>query len=190
MTVEEIFNQTVEHMLQGIMIHDELANYYDFLGLQGYKKCHEYHGMIETHSYRHIMHYYISRYNKFLPEPKVNPAGIIPSSWNGYTRQEVDSKTKQSAVKAGLEKWMNWEKSTKKFFEKMYKELMNIDEVAAAFEFQKLICDVDCELKKVEQYHLHKQAIGYDISSIVAEQKKKHKRYKEKLKCFYGNMEE
>lgn len=95
--------------------------------------------------------------------------------------EEVDSKTKQSAVKAGLEKWVNWEKSTKKFFEKMYKELMNIDEVAAAFEFQKLICDVDCELKKVEQYHLHKQAIGYDISSIIAEQKEKHKHYKKKL---------
>lgn len=189
MTIEEIFIKTVEHMLKGVMIHDELANYYDFLGLQGYKKCHEYHGMAETHNYRKIMHYYITRFNKFLPEPKVEPAGIIPASWNGYTRQQVDTKTKQSAVKAGLEKWISWEKETKLFYSNMYQELLNINEVSSALEFEKLICDVDCELKKAEQYQLNKIATNYDITNIISDQHKKHKKYKKQINCFYSNME-
>ena len=184
MTVEEIFTSMVQHILKGIMIHDELANYYDFLGLQGYKRCHEYHGMRETHGYRVIMHYYISRYNKFLPEPKVEPENIIPSSWNGYTRQQVDPKTKQSAVKTGLEKWVNWERETKQFYENMYQELMDINEIAAALKVKDLICEVDCELKKAEQYHLNKIATGYDMGDIIAEQHKKHKKYKKKIECF------
>jgi len=188
MTVEEIFKELIEHNLKGVMIHDELANYYDFLGLPGYKRCHEYHAMMETHSYRELMHYYISRYNKFLPEPKVEPDGIIPASWNGYTRQQVDMKTKQNAVKTGLEKWVNWEKETKGFYEMKYKELMEINEVAAALKVKDLICDVDCELKKAEQYHLNKVATGYNMEGIIAEQHKKHKKYKEKMKCFHYSL--
>ena len=63
----------------------------------------------------------------------------------------------------------------------MYKELLDMDEVAAAMKVQELICDVDCELKKAERYQLNKEAIGYDIVAIVEEQKCKHDKYKKKL---------
>ena len=45
MTIKEIYAQIAEHMIKGMMIHEQLANYYDFLGLKGYKRCHEYHYM-------------------------------------------------------------------------------------------------------------------------------------------------
>ena len=40
MTVEEIFKNLANHMIKGLILHSELANYYDFLNLTGYKKCH------------------------------------------------------------------------------------------------------------------------------------------------------
>ena len=43
MTIEEIFGRISQHMIRGMMTHDQLASYYDFLGLRGYKRCHEYH---------------------------------------------------------------------------------------------------------------------------------------------------
>jgi hypothetical protein len=43
MTVEEVFKSIAERQLQGLMMHEDLANYYDFLNLHGYKKCQEYH---------------------------------------------------------------------------------------------------------------------------------------------------
>jgi hypothetical protein len=36
MTVEEIFNKTATHMVNGLMYHDELAEAFAFLGLYGY----------------------------------------------------------------------------------------------------------------------------------------------------------
>ncbi len=184
MTVEEIFTKTINHILQGIMIHDEFANYYEFLGLEGYAKCHEYHGMLETKAYRKLMTYYITHYNKFIPEPKPTPAEIIPTSWAGYTRQDVDTKTRQSAVKLGLEKWVAHETQTKTLYQQMYKELIALGEIAAANYFNCLIKDVDEELASVVKYHLYKQSMGYDMSEIIAEQKHKYKHYKEKFcKC-------
>ena len=46
MTREEIFTSLLNHMVKGLMVHDQMANYYDFLGLEEYKDCHEKHYLI------------------------------------------------------------------------------------------------------------------------------------------------
>ena len=52
MTVEEIFSKVSAHMIKGMMIHDQLASYYDFLNLHGFKRCHDYHYNKEAKAYR------------------------------------------------------------------------------------------------------------------------------------------
>lgn len=37
MTVDEIFSQIAGHMVEGLMTHAQLADYYNFLGLRGYE---------------------------------------------------------------------------------------------------------------------------------------------------------
>ena len=77
--------------------------------------------------------------------------------------------------------WADWEKKTKKLYEESYKELMDIGEVASALFVKELICDVDCELKKVERYQLNKSATNYDMIIIIEEQHDKHEKYKKKI---------
>lgn len=169
-------------MIEGLMIHEELANYYDFLGLEGYKRCHEYHYIMETLNYRSLCRYFINHHNMLIPDTKVDTPDVIPESWYSHTRDDVDSATKKNAVKSGLVKWVTWERETKKLYEQMYKELMEIGEVASAMKIKEFICDVDCELKKAERYWLNKEAIGYDMVQIIDEQKRKHDKYKKKMK--------
>lgn len=99
MKTEEIFSTILTRMIKGLMVHEQFTNYYDFLGLQGYKRCHEYHYLEENQEYRKLIHYYIKKYNKLVPETSFDNPQIIPDSWYRYTRQEVDLKTKQQAVK-------------------------------------------------------------------------------------------
>ena len=186
MTVDEIFAEVSAHMIKGLMIHTQLADYYDFLGLQGYKRCHEYHALKESCSYRGINRYFINHYNKLVPEKEIENPDIIPENWYRYTRQDVDANTKRNAVKSGLEKWVEWEQDTKKFYEQMYVELMNLQEVSGALKMKELICDVDQELKKAQRYHLNKMATDYNINSIISEQGRKHKKYKKKLEKEIG----
>ena len=63
MTVEEIYADVAAHMIEGLMIHEQLANYYDFLGLGGYKRCHEYHYIEESVKYRGLYRYFINQKN-------------------------------------------------------------------------------------------------------------------------------
>ena len=158
MELKEIYSKIASHQIKGMMIHAQLADYYDFLGLQGYKRCHEYHYLKESCAYRGISRYFINHHNMLIPEEKIEDPEVIPESWFEHTRDDVDSATKKNAVKSGLTKWVEWERETKKLYEQMYQELMNIGEVASAFKIKELICDVDCELKKAERYWLNKEA--------------------------------
>ena len=182
MTVEEIYSELAAHMIKGMMFHEQLANYYDFLGLKGYKRCHEYHFMAETCGYRKLNRYFINHHNKLIPEKEVEDPEVIPDSWYKYDRQDVDASTKKNAVKNGLTRWVEWEKETKHLYEQSYRELMELNEVASACFIKCYIEDVDCELKRAERYQLNKMATGYDLIDIVMEQHEKHERYKDKVK--------
>lgn len=182
MVVEEIYAEISAHMIKGLMIHEQLANYYDFLGLKGYKKCHEYHYMDETCNHRKLCRYFMDHHNKLIPEAEINAPDIIPKSWFRYTRQEVDNTTKINAIKNGISVWIDWEKETKYLYERMYKNLIDIDEVASALEVKKFICDVDEELKYAEMKYLDLKAINYSLDIIIPCQYDIHKKYAEKMK--------
>lgn len=180
MKLTEIYSRLSEHMIQGMMIHEQLANYYDFLGLRGYKECHEYHFLHETMNYRCLCKYFINHHNMLIPSVRVDDPNVIPESWYSHNRQDVDSNTRKNAIKTGLSKWVEWERDTKKLYEDMYSELMEIDEVASACKIKCFIEDVDHELKKAELYQIDKEAINYDMTVIMGEQLPKKKYYKEK----------
>ena len=180
MELKEIYSGLSEHMIQGMMLHDQLANYYDFLGLKGYKRCHEYHFLAETLNYRSLNRYFINHHNMLIPETRFDNESVIPESWYNHVRSDVDMATKKNAVKTGLTKWVEWERKTKDYYQQMYIELLDMGEVASACKIKCFVKDVDKELKKAERYWLNKEAIGYDMSVIIEEQERKHKKYQKK----------
>lgn len=173
MTVEEIYSATSEHMLKGMMLHEQLADYYLFLGLCGYKRFHERQYKLESEGYRKLHRYFIEHHHKLIRRPAVSPDDIIPQSWYSHDRFDVDTSTVRKGVKEGLERWVAWERETKMVFEQMYDELVHIGEIASAMFFREYICDVDEELKTAENYWQEKKINDYSIESIMHDQSKR-----------------
>lgn len=171
MTIEEIFINLTNHMLEGVMIHEQFISYYKFLGLDGYSKCHEKHFKMESKEYRKVYCYYITTYNKLLPKNSFPQPDIIPDSWVQYTRQDVDVKTKRQAIQQGLDKWVKWERETYKFYQEIFSQLCELNAYNDANQIQELIDDVREELCNAEQYQLNKIATNYDMVEIINEQK-------------------
>ena len=184
MTVEEIFRDLSAHMVKGVMIHEQLADYYDFLNLHGYKRCHEYHSKCEMKYMRKLHRYFINHYNKLIEENPIENPDVIPSSWYRYKRDEVDVNTKRNAVKAGIEKWVAWETETKTLYEQAYIDLLDLGEVAAAKKIACYVCAVDRELKWAQRKHINLVTADYSISYILGEQDYLHDWYKDKMKHY------
>lgn len=182
MTVEQIFSKISAHMLQGLMFHEQTANYYDFLGLKGYKRMHEYHYFEESVAFRKLNRYFINNHCKLIEESEIEDPKVIPRNWYNYKRDDVDPNTKRNSIKTSMEAWKVWEAETLELYEKSYKELISIDEVATALFIKDLIYDVEHELKYVKRKILDLDTIEYDFSVIIPCQEELHELYRRKTR--------
>lgn len=172
MAVEEIFASLSQHMVQGIMFHENMVDYYNFLNLPGYAECHCYHAKAESSARRKLRAWFIRHCGKLVPYKTNSGQEDIPTAWYNYSRADVSPSDIRKAVKDGLERWVNWEKSTKQLYENSYSALINDGHIAAACFVRELVLDVAEELATAEQYLLNKKACDYDIGAILAEQEK------------------
>ncbi len=170
MAVAEIYAKINVHMIEGIMFHSQMAEYFAFLNLKEYEKLHKLHACHEFTTHSRWVSDYVCDYNKLLPEYSIENISIIPDSWRNHVKQDVDTATKQRAVKDGFEKWCDWEKQTKELYEKSYSELLALGEISAAHQVGNLIYEVAGELRIAERKLIDLAAVNYDMSVIVAEQ--------------------
>lgn len=182
MTVEEIFSQVAAHLIKGMMAHEQFANMYQFLGLDGCKCCHDYHFLAETLEYRKLLKFYINKYNKLIPESRVQDPNLIPDNWYKYTRQDIDASSKRTYVKNLLTEWHKWEEETYKFYHDMYKELEDLHEYMAADYIKCLMCCVEDEILDIEKKMLKLGSVEYSMTFIVGRQKHLQEKYQEKKK--------
>lgn len=182
MQVIDAFAKVSDHMIEGMMMHEQMADYYNFLGLGGFKRLHEYHFLCETISMRRIHRYVIDRRNRLLPVANAKHIDVIPVEWSNFTRQAVESETKSKAVETGMHEWCKWEHETKELYAKSVKDLYDAGQVAAAHMIRELVRDVDDECKYADRLARELGAVDYDMQVIMPMQHELHEKYGKKLR--------
>lgn len=159
-----IFNELIDHVLEGVMFHHDTANLMAFLGCKEKMKEHREHEDNELCNLRCLEKYCITHLD-CLPKSEgiKRYEEVIPASWIGASRFDVSNNDRKGKVKDVYQKWRKWETGTKEFFSKKYEELIKLGAVASAEKISKFICDVDHELKKLEQEYLKLSANDWEI---------------------------
>ena len=184
--MDENFKILAAHFIKGMMVHDQMASYYDFLGLRGYKKMHEFQYYKDSITYRKIQRYFINVYGRLVPEERVEDPQLIPEGWRGYKKEEVDANTKRNAVESGMKKWISWETDTKIKLQDAIKRLQDAGQIADAEFVKCILMDVTHELKCAERKLVDLISTNYDMVSIVESQTEIHDCYKKKMKELRG----
>ena len=144
--MEDVFARLKARMLEGMVFHDEMSRYYDFLGMSDMREKHRCHYADETEGYIKLCEYYIYHFGKLIPQTPMNRPDVIPDSWYMYSRQDVDASTRRNAMRSGAKMWVAWESETKDLYEDCCGELLNNGEIASAYWLMDYIKDVDDEL--------------------------------------------
>lgn len=188
--MDKICTAIAQMLLQGVMIHQQFITYYDFLGLQGYKTCQYYHYLEESSRYEDFVLTYINYTNKIIPIHYINTDSIfiVPDNWYKYTREDIDTGTKQSAIKTGYQKWLKWERDIKVFLEQKYVELINLKQVSLALKIQQYINEVNQQIKQIQEDYLNLKTINYDLSVIAEKQWYLKEKYMKKIKNQKDNL--
>ena len=181
-TVEEIFAQIKNRQIAALMFHGQMADYFDFLSLHGYKRLHEYQYFDESAEFRKVGRYYINHHGKLLPDSFVGEIKAIPDAWLTANRMSVGRSTKQKAVEEGFNEYRAWETETKAVYERYVSRLREMGHEADAIFVDKLVKCVDHELKCLDRIILDLISCGYDMVYIVESQHDLHKKYKKMIK--------
>lgn len=179
-TVEEIYAEINARMIAALMLHSQMADYFDFLGLRGYKRLHEYQYVSEGKERCELNRYYINHHNRMIPDRYEGSVQMIPEGLKNANRISVGKSTKQKAVEDGFNEYRQWESDTKALYEKYAVTLRDDGHIADALRVEMLVDDVDGELKCLERMLVDLISAGYDMVYIVESQNSIHDRYKRK----------
>lgn len=181
-SVDDVFAEINARQIAALMMHDQMADYFDFLGLSGYKRLHLYQYFSESKERRDVAHYYINHHGKLIPDRFEGNVQMIPESWRSANRMSVGKSTKQKAVEDGFSVYLGWEQATKDVYQKYATALREQGYVADAIFVDRLVEDVDNELERLERIITDLITSGYDPVYIVESQKELHDKYKKKMR--------
>lgn len=177
-TTEDVFAEVNARYIAALMLHDQMADYFDFLGLHGYKRLHEHQYYEESRERRKLNRYYINHHGRLIPNRFTGTVAMIPDGWLTANQISVGRGTKQKAVEDGFNAYRDWEAETKKLYESYSQKLRELGEVADAVFLESMVKDVSEELKRLERIITDLISAGYDMVYVVESQKKLHDKYK------------
>lgn len=174
MTVEEIFSKIALHMIEGVMIHEEMASYFAFLRLNGYEALQTERYMDESKSLNQLYSYYIRHYGRLVPKPEIKTVPqVIPDSLYNHKFDDLSTNDVRQSVKDIIQTWVEWEKKTKELYEYSYIDLIdNNADVSAAIMVKQLLIEVDDELELAKDFWYKLKNSNFDIVFIMEEQSK------------------
>ena len=182
MTLDEIFSELSGHMIQGMMVHEQLMVRYWFLNLPGYAKCHEYHYLSESLGHNRFLEFVTNRYD-FLTSPGIpRDPGLIPKKLYEIRRQDVSMNQRVESIISCLNEWIMWENETLILYKSAYSHLIAANEIDAADFVNSYVKDVSEELIYAKNEQIAKESMNYDMPTIIEEQDAYEKRFTKKLR--------
>lgn len=178
----EIYAEVDRHMTAALMFHSEMSDYFNFLGLHGFKRAHELQYFEESIWKRKLHKKVLDLHNKLIPIRGHEKPEVIPVEWYGYTRLDVDDNILAKFVRQAVKQYKEWEEKTKTFYESVCCVFLEKGWLA---DYNLMMCyldNVQHELKKIYRLCEELNGTGYDVLYIVEIQKRIHDDCKTQMK--------
>lgn len=162
MTIDEIFSELSTHMLKGIMLHDEMAQCYSFIGVKSKAKSHYKAVRHEIKNLQKLQDLYSDYYGKLINQGLVQKSQeIIPTAWFNHSKKDLSEANRQTLIKSINDSWLRWEELTKKEYQNKYLKLIEMGEISVADFLIPLIENTEKEIMDAREEQLFLKSINY-----------------------------
>lgn len=144
MNVMDIISTAVRHMVEGLMFHDQMMQFFLYMGLPGLARLQEKRYLSESKAMARLQRYAVQAYGTIPSDSGTNARDYIPSTWRDSPRNLVDLRGMENA-RVALETWEGWEADTCKLYGQLYFQAGEIRDAAASETLAELVRDADKE---------------------------------------------
>lgn len=184
MYVIDDLSRMASHMIEGVMIHEQLMNVYLFIGLYGEAVKHKSHYIAESQNYADLCEYCMKVYG-VLVNASIKSAAIpslIPKSWLSSSQFDLDYETRIEILKSADNEWIDWETKTLDLYNEIYSHLITTSCSSSSEFVKKYILEVENEVIEARREKLEHSAVNYDMPFIMERQKKRERSYNKEIK--------
>ena len=179
MSHTDVFRRLLDREVQSMMANSQLADYYCFLGLQGFKRMHERLYKCASDGYRKLSRYYVNEFYTLPEEGQTKSVSVIPSAWHSMKRTGIRWDAKKKAVRECIELWSQWEADTHALMCDAAKSLRDEGHVAAALKVEKMLCMQDKETMRAYSLRCKLESTDYDMEHVMEIDHRLHCKWKE-----------
>lgn len=163
-------NNIGEQLLSGVMFHLEMADLFQFLGLNGFYKWQIAQSQEELCNLQKFKHHVLKTHHKLINLQQPNqPEKLIPDEWYNRSSLEVTQTDITNALKRVFDEYIKWEEQAKK---NLLNELKELEQICDKQKIEQVIKDVDCELTLVEELRQKLQVTSFSPIFIQLLQEK------------------
>lgn len=167
----KIMSCVAKRKLEGVMVHDALADAFLVMNLYGFSEFHRKREKAEFKEFHKVKDYIIERHGEI---PSTEGATIEDTSilyfHKKYSRENLTPETKRKICAYIFEYIVDWETETIEFLSAKYKELVAHGAIAESIYVANMIEDTDKELKGFIRCHIRYEDTNYDMVQITDDQ--------------------
>ena len=167
--------------LENLMIHDEMANFFNFLNLQGYKRWHENEHLENITKNRLINRFIISKGYLPLNVQNTEQFNIIPAEWHTHNMTEVSGKYTLEVTKQSFKDYLERMLFSKNATEEIAVHFSKHGDLATYKFLSDMVEHFDKDIKYLTRYVscLNK---AESVDYIMEKQDKMHDEFRDELK--------
>lgn len=166
MNVMDIISAAVRHMVEGLMFHDQMMQFFLYLGMPGLARLQEKRYLDESRAMADLQKYAIRAYGMIASDSGTSARDYIPSTWRDSPRNLVDLRGTEDA-RVALETWEGWEADTKKLYSQLYFQAGEVRDAGASEKMAELVRGVDKEHRFVSELVARARAVDHDPGAMA-----------------------
>jgi len=171
--VHEIMNCIYKHKMDGVIFHQSMADFYDFMRLIGFKDWQHHQFEEELGELEDMQTKYISMTHMLLSaEGEVFKNEVIPETWYEQSNMGIDAEEIKKQVKGSLHLYMDWEEKTKALYLEKHNKLIELKEYHAASAVREMAEDVAAEIEFLEEVIMELESVVYSPEYIHSMQER------------------
>lgn len=182
MSEKDIFADVLRNILEGLMFHNQMIMYFDYMGLTGLADLQRCRFRDENKEMMHLQRYFVECYGTVPNEANVEARNYIPMEWQSDDRALLRAEQKRDFVKFGIETWKDWEDKSKARYSKAYFDLSDVQDAGGTERLGLLVQSVEQELRYVSGLMDRLRGCDYDMIAVVELDRCAVKEYKKFMK--------
>lgn len=143
----DVFKDVIRNMVEGTMFHNQMIQYFEYLGLSGFAELQKIRFEDENNEMVKLQRYIVEVYGVVVGDINPDSRNYIPQEWSENLRESLENGQVWEYVKFGVETWKDWESKSRDLYGKRYFELSDLRDAGGSEQIMEVVKETEREMR-------------------------------------------